>query len=132
MMNYNYKNLIPMILIMSIATIFANIVIDPYDYPYIGSCPPQFPNLILELYNALFSSALAILLLKIFKIKFTVLDLMIGLNLYLVIKGLLVFSNIYGHDFRSIYSAILGEYWGKVNKLYIINFLTVGFLFSEE
>ena len=117
---------------MSLATILADRVIDPYFTTRVGGCPPLFPNYLWELYNALFSSALAILLLRIFKIKYTVLWLMIALNLYLVAKGLFLFSTRYGYDFSWLNVAILDEYLGKVNKLYIINFLTVGFLFSEE
>jgi len=131
-MNYNYKNLIPIVFIMSLALIFAKIVLDPYAMPSKGGCYPLFPNHIVELYNVLFSSTLAILLLKIFKIKYTVLGLMIALNIYLVMRGLFFFSTIYGYDFYWLDVAILDGYWGKVNQLYIINFLTVGFLFSEE
>jgi len=126
------KKSIPIVFIMSLATIFADMAIDPYFTTRVGSCPPQFPNHLWELYNVLFSSTLAILLLKIFKIKFTVLDLMIALNIYLVMRGLLSFAIIYNYDFSWLDVAILSEYCGKAILLYMLNLLTLGFLFSEE
>ena len=117
---------------MSVALIFAKIVLDPYAISSKGGCYPLFPNHIVELYNVLFSSTLTILLLRIFKIKYSVLNLMVILNIYLVMRGLFFFSTRYCYDFSWFYTAMLSEYCGKVILLYTINLLTLGFLFSED
>ena len=99
---------------------------------YITTCSPLFIHPLWALANALYASTFAILLVKVFRIKYTLLELLLLINLYFLIKGFITFINIYGFDYTWFFEAIFSEYVKKDTLLFTLNFLTFGFLFMEE
>jgi hypothetical protein len=128
------KKQIFILLVFYVSYIYANIIIDPYGYEIHkhSSCPPLFSLPILDMYNALFASTLVVFLLKMLKIKYTILELMIIFNVYLLMAGVYAYFYLYSCDVNWFYFALLSQYVGKVTFLYAINLLSLGFLFAEK
>ena len=126
------KNLF-ILLILFIAYSHSTDIVEYFLYHgHIITCFPLFIHPIWALANALYASTFAILLVKVFRIKYTVLELLLLINLYFLIKGFITFINIYGFDYSWFFEAVFSEYVKKDTLLFSLNFLTLGFLFMEE
>jgi hypothetical protein len=126
------KNLF-ILLTLFIAYLYSTSVLDYFlRQIYTTTCFPLFIHPLWVLANALYASTFAILLIKVFRIKYTLLELLLLINLYFLIKGFITFINIYGFDYAWFFEAVFSEYVKKDTLLFSLNFLTLGFLFMEE
>ena len=127
------RNKILFILItLFIAFIYSDMIIEPFfSASYFGSSPPLFPHPFWAYGDALLASFISILLLKFFKIDYTALELLIVLNLYLLIVGLVYFYYVYSFSLY-YFGAVFYKYVEKSTLLLTVNYLTLGLVFMKK
>ena len=126
------KQTLFILLTLIVAFIYGDFLIDRvYQRTYIG-CRPLFPHPFWSYGNILLSTTIAIVLLKIFKIEYTILELFIVINIYLVLKALVEWYSVYSCNLLIVFELILSQYLDQKTLLFATNYLTLGFLWINE
>lgn len=132
-LNILNRKILFILFIVIIAFISSSMLIEQiYSQTYIGSCRPLFPNPLWGFLDASLASVIAIVLIRIFKIDYTIVELIIVINFYLLLKGFIYFSTVYAFDYSWFFHALLSEYATKKTLLFSLNFLALGFLLMRK
>jgi len=131
--NYEINNLSTLLfitLLLGVAQIYGEMTVEfVYSKTYVGACRALFPNPLWEWSESLVSAFIALIFLKVFKIKNKALNLFIALQLYLLGSVLLQYTM--GTEYlwcNHFYEALYVNYVSKKTFIFSVTFLYLAIL----
>jgi len=117
-------------LLIGVAQIYGEMTVEfVYSKTYVGACRPLFPNPLWEWSASLASAFIALIFLKIFKIKNQSLNLFIALQLYIL--GSVWLQYTMGTEYpwcNHFYEALYVNYVSKKTFIFSVTFLYLSVL----
>jgi len=126
----NKQEILFIILFIGVAQIYGDMVVEyVYSKTYVGACRAMFPSPLWEWSESFVSAFIALIFLKIFKIKNKALNLFMALHLYILGSVLLQYTM--GTEYLwcdHFYEALYVNYVSKKTFIFLVTFLYLSVL----